>query len=297
MIAVNHTIVDQLPAEIINPIPKPLPFTTPSSLTILRRCTLHLSDPSQNARLNTLGSVYDVLALRPATEKALAQACQSLECDIISLDLSTRFPFYFKQKTLSSALQRGIKFEICYAPGILANDGQARRNLISNASQLIRATRGRGLVISSEAKRALSLRGPWDVVNLACVWGLGQERSVEAVGREARSAVMQAGMKRTGFRGVIDVVYGGEKPMVVETPMKESDKPNAVKRKRKALMLDDGADEPQEKPISKREQKRRAKKAREEATHPENGEDKEHSQSNDNTAPEARTESSKTDGK
>lgn len=271
MVAVNHIIADKLPAEITNPIPKTLPFTVSSSLTILRRCTLHLSDPSQNARINTLGAVYDVLALRPITEKSLAQACQSLECDIISLDLTTRFPFYFRQKTLSSALQRGIKIEICYAPAILESDGQARRNLISNATQLIRATRGKGLVISSEARRALALRSPCDVINLACVWGLGQEKGVEAVGREARSTVVQAGMKRTGFRGVIDVVYGGEKPVVFEKSVREGNKDNNSKNKRKAIVLGDETDQSREKPVSKREQKRRAKRARDEAAAVENG--------------------------
>ena len=264
VIALNHIIADKLPSESANPIPRPLPFPTPASLTILRRCTLHISDPSQNARLNSLGALYDILALRPTTEKALAQACQSLECDLISLDLTTRFPFYFKHKTLSQALQRGIKFEICYAPGVLANDSQARRNLISNATQLIRATRGRGLVVGSEAKRALALRAPFDVINLACVWGLGQERGAEAVGQEARSAVVQAGMKRTGYRGVVDVVYGGEKPVPADDFVEMKDHTSAAKGKRKAIVLDDKADQ-NEKPISKRELKRRAKKARQEA--------------------------------
>lgn len=266
-------IADKLPSEITNPIPNPLPFTVPSSLIIVRRCTLHLSDPSQNARLNTLGSTYDVLALRPMTEKSLAQACQSLECDIISLDLTTRFTFYFKQKMLSSALQRGVKFEICYGPGVLASDSQARRNLISNATQLIRATRGRGLVISSEARKALSLRGPSDVVNLACVCGLGQERGHEAVGREARSAVVQAAMKRTGYRSVVDVIYGGEKPSMAEKPARTGEKTNTTKNKRKAVVSVDGADELQEKTISKREQKRRDKRARQEAVQCDNGEE------------------------
>jgi len=297
VVAVNHIIADKLPTEITNPIPKPLPFTVPSPLAILRRCTLHLSDPSQNARINSLGAVYDILALRPITEKSLAQACQSLECDIISLDLTTRFPFYFRQKTLSSALQRGIKIEICYAPAILESDGQARRNLISNATQLIRATRGKGLVISSEARRALSLRSPGDVINLACVWGLGQERGVEAVGREVRSAVVQAGMKRTGFRGFLDVVYGGEKPVEVEKPVKDGNKTSNSKNKRKAIVLDDEIDPSREKPISKREQKRRAKKARDESAALENGENKEASLSSNITAPKAQIDEPKTNGK
>ena len=250
-------------------IPEKLPFPTPRSLRILRRCTVVLADPSQNHRLATLASHYDILALRPTNERALLQACQSLECDLISLDLSTRFPYHFKMKTLSGALQRGIKFEICYASGVLLTDGGlARRNLISNATQLIRATRGRGIIISSEARRALGCRGPWDVVNLAAVWGLGQERGVEAVGREARSVVVQAEMKRTSFRGVVNVVYGGEKPEKIDQGSETRGKGKlSSQQKRKADAMDDetAGDDAQIKPLSKRQRKLQARNAQFEA--------------------------------
>ncbi|MCJ1426147.1 hypothetical protein MMC29_004049 [Sticta canariensis] len=286
VVALDHTLTGKVTAETVSlatstslspaadreqscSIPEKLPFPTPRSLRILRRCTVVLVDPSQNHRLATLASHYDILALRPTNERALLQACQSLECDLISLDLSTRFPYYFKMKTLSGALQRGIKFEICYASGVLlADGGLARRNLISNATQLIRATRGRGIIISSEAKRALACRGPWDVVNLAAVWGLGQEKGVEAVGREARSVVVQAEMKRTSFRGVINVVYGGEKPEKSNqgSETRGKDKPSS-QQKRKADAMDDEAagDDAQIKLLSKRQRKLQAKHAQFEA--------------------------------
>ena len=191
-------------------------------------------------------------------------ACQSLDCDVISLDLSIRYPFYFKHTTLAVALQRGTKFEICYGPGILNSDGgNSRRNLISNATQLIRATRGNGIIMSSEAKRALACRGPADVINMAVLWGLGQERGVEAVGREARSVVVQAEMKRRSHGGVVDVVYGGEKS---EKPVREEKAVKMMqgegKRKAEVLELDAGDNGGLLKSMSKREQKRQAKKAR-----------------------------------
>lgn len=165
---------------------------------------------------------------------------------------------------LSSALQRGIKFEICYAPGLLNSDGGAsRRNLISNATQLIRATRGKGLIISSEAKRALGCRGPADVVNMAVLWSLGQERGMESICREARSVVVQAEMKRRSFRGVIDVVYGGEKPERRAFEGKSMNR-KQVSGKRKAAAMEEPVEGDNVLPISisKREQKRQARKAR-----------------------------------
>ena len=239
----------------------------PPSLRILRRCTLQLSEPNQNHRLSQIAAAYDIFAIRPTNEVSLGQACQSLDCDIVSLDLTQRYPFYFKHKTFSAALQRGVKFEICYACGISMSDGGAsRRNLISNATQLIRATRGRGLVISSEAPRALLCRAPADVMNLAVIWGLGQDRAVEAMGREARNVVAQAEMKRRSFRGVIDVVDGGQPPVKL-AEVTQGQKRKQVNAKRKADAIEDGGVETSNlpKPISKREQKRQAKKAKFEA--------------------------------
>ncbi|MCJ1373053.1 hypothetical protein MMC20_004279 [Loxospora ochrophaea] len=264
-IALNYTLPAKLSATLTCAIPDELSFPVPCSLRILRRCTMVLSDTNQNHRLPALSSAYDLVALRPVTEKSLQQACQSLDTDLISLDLSTRLPFHFRHKTLSVGLQRGLKFEICYASAILSggDGGMARRNLISNATQLIRATRGKGIVISSEAKRALGCRSPWDAVNLGVLWGLGQEKGREAVEREARAVVVGAEMKRRSFRGIVDVLYGGEKP---EADGSKGEDPSSAngKLKRKAVLLENTTQEQgeQDKPMSKRGQKRQARKVR-----------------------------------
>lgn len=281
VVALNRTICGKLPADLTNPITLPQSSSLPSNLTILRRLTLTLTESHQNARLTALAKEYDLLALRPIDERTLQLACTSLDCDIISLDLTLRLPFFFKYKTLSEAIKSGKRFEINYSQGLLG-DPQARRNLISNATQLIRASRGRGLILSSETKaEGVGLRGPWDAINLACVWGLGQERGYEAMSKECRSVVVSAQLKRTSYRGVVDVVYGGEKPVPplekeverkeVQGKQKQGQKrkaeslegPGEKKRKSDAVEVPGDAAAGEEKPISKREAKRRAKAARE----------------------------------
>jgi ribonuclease P/MRP protein subunit RPP1 len=155
---------------------------------------------------------YDIIAARPTDERTLQQACSSLDIDLISLDLTQRFEKYFKFPMLGTAIARGVKIELCYSQGLLTGDATAKRNLISNATQLIRVSRGRGLIFSSEARNVLAVRAPSDVINLASVWGLGHERGKDGLTKEARSVVEHARLKRESFRGVIDVVYGGEKP-------------------------------------------------------------------------------------
>lgn len=138
--------------------------------------------------------------------------------------------------------------------------------MISNATQLIRASRGRGLVLSSEAKVAAGLRGPWDVVNLAAVWGLSQERAYEGVSKECRSVVVGAKLKRTGWRGVVDVVYGGEKPEGADGTGTEEGVKAGVKRKAGAIEGGENGEAAGsesagrvEKPMSKRQLKRQKK--------------------------------------
>ncbi|KAI5273288.1 ribonuclease P protein subunit p30 [Aureobasidium subglaciale] len=270
VIALNHTISGRVPSDLSCAIPDPLPFKTPASLTILRRCTLVLSESATNNRLGALANNYDILALRPVDEKTFQHACGTADCDLISLDLTQRLGYHFKFKTVSEAVKRGVRLEIAYSQPLMA-DPAAKRNLISNATGLIRATRGgRGIIISSEATKAVGCRAPWDVVNLAAIWGLAQDRGYEAVSKEARSVVVSAKLKRTSFRGVVDVVYGGEKPVAKDQSENEGQKDktkvavlkeNSAK-KRKPEEVEDTTKDSSEKPISKREQKRRAQKAR-----------------------------------
>ncbi|KAJ9205749.1 hypothetical protein DTO021D3_1339 [Paecilomyces variotii] len=250
-VALSQTITGKIPPNATPPSP---PANAPKSLTLLSRVNIPLADPSQNQRLTALAETYSLVAVRPTNEKSLLNACNNLDCDLISLDFSERLPFHFKFKTLASAISRGVRFEICYGPGVTGSGLEARRNLIGNAMALIRATRGRGIIISSEAKRALGVRAPWDVINLACVWGLSQERGKEAICEEARKVTALAKLKRSSWRGIVDVVHGGEKPKVEPAKTKKSapavsDAADSLKRK--ASLSSEPPAEESEKPLSK----------------------------------------------
>ena len=145
----------------------------------------------------------------------------------------------------------------------MSSDPVARRNLIQNATAIIRATRGRGLVISSEARDALGCRGPADVVNLACIWGVGSEVGHEAVSKEARRCVGAARLKRSSYRGAVDVVYGGAKPEKSEKRKKDQGQQMGG-NKRKAEDDDGGGDGTgaAAPPLSNRQRKKLAHEAR-----------------------------------
>jgi ribonuclease P/MRP protein subunit RPP1 len=282
VIALSIHIRDKLPAKLpaiaLSDVPNP------NNLKLVTRLTLNLVDNTNNHRIIQLSSTYDLLALRPTDEKTFQLACLSLECDIISLDLSQRLDFILKFSNVSAALKRGIRFEICYSPGI-SGGTDARRNLISGATAIIRATRGRGIILSSEARDVLGLRAPNDIMNLVQVWGLGQERGKEAVCEEAARVVKLAALKRESYRGVVKIVDGG-RPGPVESAQavgeegkemkvskatatglsSQANGANGIKRTASAASLNPlTATTNEDKPLSKKEQKRHAKKARLEA--------------------------------
>jgi ribonuclease P/MRP protein subunit RPP1 len=210
VVALNHHISAPPPSQIVNP----LPVVSRSVPTVLRRVTVSFSDPATNLRLSALAAAYDLVAVRPTTEKAFAACCttmSSTDFSIISMDLSAFLSFHFHPRTTMAAVARGLRFEICYGQAIGATgvEGQrARANFISNVTGLLRATKGRGIVLSSEARSALGLRAPPDVINLLAVWGLGTEKGMEALGVNPRGVVVNEGIARRGFRGVIDIIQG-----------------------------------------------------------------------------------------
>ena len=63
--------------------------------------------------------------------------------------------------------------QISYAPAL--REETARRNFFANALALTRATRGKGIIISSGARSAFELRGPYDVINMATLFGLSEQ--------------------------------------------------------------------------------------------------------------------------
>ncbi|KAI0137564.1 PHP domain-like protein [Hypoxylon sp. NC0597] len=242
VVALNHTLDAPLPSNISNPLPKfpssPSPADSQTGSrnqripTTLRRLTINLSDPAQNPQLPKAAQAYDIVALRPLTEKAFQAACLTVsatDVSLISLDLTSRLPFYLRPKPCMAAVSRGLRFEICYGRAVGPGaDARARANFIGNVAQLVRATRGRGLVVSSGGEGGggvLALRAPADVVNLLAVWGLPTDRGMEALGTNPRGVVVNEGIKRSGFRGVVDIIGVAERSE--EDKAKENEKGEA----------------------------------------------------------------------
>jgi ribonuclease P/MRP protein subunit RPP1 len=174
----------------------------------LRRLTVLLDD---TAHVHTLSASnpalkqYDVVAVRPCDERTFQQACTGLDVDVISIDFTQRLPYHLKLQHVQQAVERGIYFEICYSPMI--KDASCRRNLISNSMSLLRACKRSNVFMSSAASRAFDLRGPYDVMNLGCLFGLHPSCARTVVATNP-AAVLSCGFaNRKTFRGAASIEF------------------------------------------------------------------------------------------
>ena len=186
-------------------------------LKLLSRITVIIEDQQQVRFIpgETVQS-YDIVSVQPKYEKLFQQICQAVECDVISFDMTSRLPFYIKHPQVNSAIERGVSFEILYAPAI--RDEGLRKHTITNALELIRVCKGRNVVISSGAERTIELRGPYDLVNLGLLFGLKPDQSKAAVSKNIRSLLYHAEARNKTVKAVVSL----EKMPVVDVSLKRA---------------------------------------------------------------------------
>ena len=173
-------------------------------LKLLSRITVVIEDQQQVRFIpgETVQS-YDIVSVQPMNEKLFQQICQTVECDVISFDMTSRMPFYIKHTQVNLAVERGVSFEIQYAPAI--RDESLRKHTIINAIELIRVCKGRNVVISSGAEKPIELRGPYDIVNLGLLFGLKPDQAKVAVSKNIRSIIYHAEARNKTVKGVISL--------------------------------------------------------------------------------------------
>ncbi|EPY50949.1 RNase P and RNase MRP subunit p30 [Schizosaccharomyces cryophilus OY26] len=205
-VALNYQYDGKLQNIIKNPIPATL--YPGQKIKIYSRITITIESTPQNKVLHNATKEFDILALRPVGERLLQQTASDLEFDILSFDFSQRLPFYLKHTIMGLAVSRGIGIEISYASGL--REASSRRNLVTNASSLVRATRGRGILISSETRSPLECRAGFDVINLATFWDMKQDQARHAIGGFCRSVILHAETRRDTYRSAVKLVDEGD---------------------------------------------------------------------------------------
>lgn len=162
-----------------------------------------MDNPQHNLGINAANEIvqsYDFIAVQPENEKMFQVACTHLDIDMITLDMSGRLAFPLRPGYLKLAMDRGVVFELQYAPMI--RDPSARRHTIANALSLLRTLKGgKHVVLSSGATAPWQIRAPSDVMNLAGLLGVGQDLRKSTVTHTPHAAFMHAGTRKLTYRG------------------------------------------------------------------------------------------------
>ncbi|GIX62270.1 PHP domain-like protein [Babesia caballi] len=91
---------------------------SPAGATLVRRITVILHDGFQPNSFNKIADSrdYDVVAVMPTTQKTFQAACETLNCDLISLDYYCHYAhFKVRRGMVTAALHRGCFFEVTMA--------------------------------------------------------------------------------------------------------------------------------------------------------------------------------------
>ncbi|GAA5942157.1 RNA-binding RNA processing protein RPP1 [Sporobolomyces koalae] len=132
---------------------------------------------------------------------------------LISIDpsLSPRLPFPLKRGLISTLSRFGVSFELVLR-GLTRQDsgggggegdsGKRRRNWISGAREIVRATQGKGVVISSGAKCAHEMRASQDLINLCSLIGMPANQAKDALTVNPQRSILRGLSMRSTYRGV-----------------------------------------------------------------------------------------------
>lgn len=233
-------------------------------LKLFTRLTLVITDPSQCQGLSKVQNKFDIIAVEPTSEKAL-QATINLDVDIVSFNMATRLPFFLRHKTICNATDKGIHFEICYSPMISGPAGYAitnnsdnvslstsaslaRKNFFYNVLQLIRASRSRGLLVSSGASHALQARSSMDIMCLLKTCGLDSSRAKKSFTDNPEKALIRGRLRIKSYKQTIvmgndnsrsDLLYNNDSENSKQTFLEQYKRPllssplHVISKKRK----------------------------------------------------------------
>lgn len=185
---------DYIPA----PVEIPKDVTDGINLNILQRVTIELSDQSSSYKLALSENIkkYDIIAVIPKTLQAFQFVCNTLDFDIIAFEPETRIPYKISRKLYRLAIEKGMFFELMYAPAI--KDSTSRKNIISTAHIYHAVGKSKNIIVTSGAENDFHIRDVHDVINLGFIFGLNSNHSLEVIRNNARRLILKAEGRRRG---------------------------------------------------------------------------------------------------
>ncbi|XP_054742832.1 ribonuclease P protein subunit p30 [Anastrepha obliqua] len=191
-----------------------------SQVKILQRITIiyvdvavaHAMTNSQNLKK------FNLIAGQPKTDAALTHCCTAFAGDLVTFDTEAGVKLLVNRKAYKIAVKRGLFFEIKYGPAI--RDSSVRKDMIKLAHNYCVRGKSRNIIFSSDATNVFELRGPYDVANLAYIFGLSEDQGKNAVDKACRQLFLRAESRRIG-KTIMFVKASG--PVVLSDSSDEED--------------------------------------------------------------------------
>ncbi|XP_055382669.1 ribonuclease P protein subunit p30 [Condylostylus longicornis] len=200
----DHSQKENKKSSDIFPSPVELDFLEEFNgrLRILRRLTIIYSDVNiSHPMSNSLNlKKYDLIAGLPKNDNALNHCYTSFAGDLICFnpDASNLF---IQRKPYQVAVARGMFIEIKYSDAI--QNSTYRKDIIKIAHNYHVKGKSKNIIISSGAKSVFELRGPYDIANLALIFGLSEEQGKSSISSLCRMLFLKAEGRRLGKTNTI----------------------------------------------------------------------------------------------
>ncbi|XP_077292483.1 ribonuclease P protein subunit Rpp30 [Arctopsyche grandis] len=191
------------PGHCQDPVPEPIKIPEDiTDITILNRLTIEFSDNNIIHKMNQSENLkkFDILAVIPTSVSAFQYSCCNMDVDIISYKLESNANFKLNRKLYKQAVERGIYFEIPYAPALKSSN--YRKNMISRAHLYHSIGKSANIILSSGALNEFQVRGPYDVINLCLILGLSEQQSKHVLTKNMQKVLLKADNRRRGKTSV-----------------------------------------------------------------------------------------------
>lgn len=140
---------------------------------------------------------YDIVSVCPESTLALQNLLKSFfRPDVISFVPENVQDVRWSRKLYNECVEKSIYFELSYAPMI--RDSTARRRIISQSHNYQAVGKSKNIIISSEARSPIEVRGPHDAANLGYLLGLNEQQCKAAVGTMSCQAIRSAAGRKLG---------------------------------------------------------------------------------------------------
>ncbi|EDW77262.1 uncharacterized protein Dwil_GK18180 [Drosophila willistoni] len=167
-------------------------------LKILQRITILYVDVNVSHAMSVSLNLrkFNIIAGQPKTDAALTHCCTTFNGDIVTFDPLAGSRLLVNRKAYQVGVRRGLYFEIKYSPAIA--DSNNRKDMIKIAQNYCTKGKSKNIIFSSGALDDFQLRGPYDVANLAFIFGLSEDQGKNAINRNCRQLFLRAESRRLG---------------------------------------------------------------------------------------------------